>query len=63
MDRQRREAPIGHPTGILGAQSFRPQPPADVRTQFEVVDLNGHGMLDVTTSNKKGTYIFVQKRT
>lgn len=33
-----------------------------VGTQLEVADLNGDGMLDVITSNKKGTCIFVQNR-
>jgi hypothetical protein len=33
-----------------------------VGTQFEVVDVNGDGLLDVITSNKKGTYYFEQVR-
>ncbi|MCH2571471.1 MAG: VCBS repeat-containing protein, partial [Planctomycetes bacterium] len=31
-------------------------------TQFEVHDVNQDGMLDVVTSNKKGTHLFLQKR-
>jgi len=33
-----------------------------VGTQFEVADLNGDGLLDVITSNKKGTQFFLQQR-
>ncbi len=33
-----------------------------VGTQFEVADVNGDGLLDVVTSNKKGTYYFEQTR-
>lgn len=33
-----------------------------VGTQFEVADVNGDGLLDVVTSNKKGTYYFEQVR-
>jgi hypothetical protein len=33
-----------------------------VGTQFEVADVNGDGLLDVATSNKKGTYYFQQVR-
>ncbi len=33
-----------------------------VGTQFEVVDMNGDGLLDVITSNKHGTYYFEQYR-
>lgn len=32
-----------------------------VGTQFEVVDLNGDGNLDIVASNKKGVHIFVQQ--
>ena len=31
-------------------------------TQFEVQDVNQDGMLDIVTSNKKGTHLFLQKR-
>ena len=33
-----------------------------VGTQFEVADVNGDGLLDIVTSNKKGTYYFEQAR-
>jgi len=33
-----------------------------VGTQFEVTDLNGDGLLDVVTSNKKGVFCFEQVR-
>lgn len=33
-----------------------------VGLQFEVVDMNGDGLLDVVTSNKKGVYYFQQER-
>jgi hypothetical protein len=33
-----------------------------VGTQFEVIDVNGDQLLDVVTSNKKGTYLFEQVR-
>jgi hypothetical protein len=33
-----------------------------VGTQFEVADVNGDGLLDIVTSNKKGVYLFVQER-
>ena len=33
-----------------------------VGTQFEVVDVNGDGLLDVVTSNKKGVFYFQQVR-
>ncbi|HEX5103707.1 MAG TPA: VCBS repeat-containing protein [Pirellulaceae bacterium] len=33
-----------------------------VGTQFEVADVNGDGLLDVVTSNKKGTFYFEQVR-
>lgn len=33
-----------------------------VGTQFEVTDVNDDGLLDVVTSNKKGTYIHTQSR-
>ena len=33
-----------------------------VGTQFEVADVNGDGLLDVITSNKKGVYYFEQVR-
>ena len=32
-----------------------------VGTQFEVVDMNADGKLDIVTSNKKGVYVFLQQ--
>ncbi len=33
-----------------------------VGTQFEVADVNRDGLLDIVTSNKLGTYVFIQQR-
>lgn len=33
-----------------------------VGTQFEVADVNGDGLLDIVTANKKGVYYFEQQR-
>lgn len=33
-----------------------------VGTQFDVADINGDGLLDIATSNKKGTFLFIQSR-
>jgi hypothetical protein len=33
-----------------------------VGTQFQVADVNGDGLLDVVTSNKKGVFLFEQQR-
>ncbi len=33
-----------------------------VGTQFQVIDLDGDGLLDVITSNKKGVHYFQQTR-
>ena len=33
-----------------------------IGTQFEVVDINGDGLLDIVVSNKKGVFIFEQVR-
>ncbi len=32
-----------------------------IGTQFEVVDMNGDGRLDIVTSNKKGVHVFLQE--
>lgn len=32
-----------------------------IGTQFEVVDLNGDGLLDIVTANKKGVHLFLQQ--
>ena len=33
-----------------------------IGTQFEVADMNGDGLLDVISSNKKGVFYFEQRR-
>ncbi|HVJ86163.1 MAG TPA: PVC-type heme-binding CxxCH protein [Caulifigura sp.] len=33
-----------------------------VGTQFDVGDINGDGLLDIAISNKKGSFVFLQKR-
>ena len=33
-----------------------------IGTQFEVADINGDGLLDVISSNKKGVRVIVQER-
>ena len=47
-----------------GSISFTPHVIDDdsgVGTQFQVIDINGDGKLDIVTSNKKGTYIHLQQ--
>ncbi len=33
-----------------------------VGTQFDMADINGDGLLDIAISNKKGSFVFLQKR-
>lgn len=33
-----------------------------IGTQFEVIDINGDGLLDIVVSNKKGVYVHLQQR-
>jgi hypothetical protein len=33
-----------------------------VGTQFQVADVDGDGLLDITTANKKGAHLFLQRR-
>ena len=51
--------------GSDGLVSFIPHQIDDdsgIGTQFWVGDFNGDGLIDVVTSNKKGTYLFEQVR-
>ncbi|MGC8641752.1 MAG: FG-GAP repeat domain-containing protein, partial [Isosphaeraceae bacterium] len=49
-----------------GLISFTPHEIDDqsgVGTQFVVADFNGDGLLDIVTANKKGVFLFEQRRT
>ncbi|HEX4610579.1 MAG TPA: VCBS repeat-containing protein [Urbifossiella sp.] len=51
--------------GPDGMTTFTPMPIDDdsgIGTQFEVADINGDGLLDIITSNKKGVRVIVQVR-
>src|SRR5262249_2022858 len=51
--------------GKDGMTSFTPHVIDDdsgIGTQFTVIDMNGDGLLDIVTSNKKGTFLFEQVR-
>jgi hypothetical protein len=51
--------------GSDGITTFTPMEIDDdsgIGTQFEVADINGDGLLDVITSNKKGVRVIVQER-
>jgi len=51
--------------GPDGATTFEPKEIDDqsgIGTQFEVLDFNGDGLLDVVSSNKKGVFLFEQVR-
>lgn len=51
--------------GTDGAVTFEPREIDDqsgIGTQFEVLDFNGDGLLDVVTANKKGVFLFEQAR-
>ena len=48
-----------------GVTSFTPHAidaDSGIGTEFVVADMNGDGLLDIVTSNKKGTYLFEQVR-
>jgi hypothetical protein len=51
--------------GPDGIATFTPFPIDDdsgIGTQFEVADINGDGLLDIISSNKKGVRVIVQQR-
>lgn len=51
--------------GADGIAQFTPIPIDDdsgIGTQFEVADINGDGLLDIISSNKKGVRVIVQQR-
>jgi hypothetical protein len=51
--------------GADGITTFTPMVIDDdsgIGTQFEVADINGDGLLDIITSNKKGVRVIVQER-
>lgn len=51
--------------GADGMTSFAPNiidEDSGIGTQFEVTDIDGDGLLDVVTANKKGVRVIVQKR-
>jgi hypothetical protein len=50
-------------TGVITFTPHRIDDDSGVGTQFEVIDINGDGLLDVVISNKKGVFIFEQVRT
>ena len=48
-----------------GSISFTPQiidNDSGIGTQFEVIDIDGDGLLDVVVSNKKGVHLIKQQR-
>ena len=50
--------------GADGLLSFTPNiidEDSGIGTQFEVIDINGDGKLDIVSSNKKGVHVIVQK--
>ena len=51
--------------GADGMTTFTPlviDPDSGIGTQFEVTDVNGDGLPDVVTANKKGVHVIVQRR-
>ncbi len=51
--------------GADGIVQFTPMPIDDdsgIGTQFEVADINGDGLLDIISSNKKGVRVIIQQR-
>ena len=50
------------PDGIAQFTPMLIDDDSGIGTQFEVADVNGDGLLDVITSNKKGVHVIVQQR-
>ncbi len=49
--------------GIVKFETMTIDEDSGIGTQFEVADINGDGLLDVISSNKKGVRVIVQQRT
>ena len=47
--------------GIVSFTPYEIDNDSGIGTQFQVIDINGDGKLDIVTSNKKGTYIHLQQ--
>ena len=48
--------------GLIGFTPHEIDGDSGIGTQFAVADVNGDGLPDVATSNKKGTFLFLQQR-
>lgn len=48
--------------GLIGFEPIAIDDQSGIGTQFEVVDFNGDGLLDVVSSNKKGVFVAEQVR-
>ena len=53
---------LQRPDGIPVWKNHQIDDNSGVGTQFEVADINRDGLLDVITSNKKGTFVLEQLR-
>ncbi len=50
------------PTGITSFSPMLIDDDSGIGTQFAVADINGDGLLDIISSNKKGVQVIVQQR-
>jgi hypothetical protein len=50
----------GSPATSVSGRTIDDQ--SGIGTQFVVADLNGDGLLDIVTANKKGVFLFEQVR-
>ena len=48
--------------GITTFTPYKIDDDSGVGTQFAVADVNGDGLPDIVTSNKKGVFVIVQQR-